>query len=129
MAVKDKARDQAEAEPLPTVDWLALAIEQYPEPGPARDACYRDLIGLAEREEALRIECMAGSQVAARAANEVVRVRAQRMGWVQSGKATPKPVASQFADLPMFTDAEPVADDVDMNARLEQSFGATDDND
>lgn len=129
-ATKGRARDHAEADPLPPVDWMALAIEHFPEPGPMRDACYRDLVSLAEREDALRIECLAGSQVAARAANETIRVRAIRMGWIKTG---PKPAtkanvgAPHFADLPMFTDAEPEADDVDVNAQLEQSFGTSDD--
>lgn len=128
-AIKAKAREHADREQLPPVDWMALAVERFPEPGPARDTCYRDLVSLAEREDALRIEYMAGSMVAARAANETVRVRAQLMGWVKPG---PKPGAKadaggpQFADLPMFTDAEPEADDVDVNAALEQSFGTPD---
>lgn len=129
-AIREAARDHADADPLPKVDWMALAVDRFPEPGPARDACYRDLVSLAEREEALRIECLAGSQVAARAANETIRVRAQIMGWIKTG---PKPASKtdvgspQFADLPMFTDAEPEADDIDVNAQLEQSFGTSDD--
>lgn len=127
--VKEKAHDFADASPLPTVDWMALAIAHYPDPGPMRDACYRDLVALAEREDALRVECLAGSQVAARAANETIRVRAIRMGWIKTGpKPKEKPDAGhQYADLPMFVDAEPQADDIDVNDQLEQSFKATDD--
>lgn len=128
--VKEKAQDFADENPLPPIDCMALAVERFPEPGASRDAFYRDLVNLAEREGALRVECLAGSQVAARAANEVIRLRALIMGWIKTG---PKPAAKpdagspQYADLPMFTDAEPQTDDVDVNAALEQSFKATDD--
>jgi hypothetical protein len=130
---KEKAQQYADDNPIHAVDPDALAIELVPEPGARRELAKRIAKTLLEQNEALRIEVLAGSQVAARANNETMRIMASLAGLITTGPKIAHKKGSVEDDdgpEPVFVGFEDdAADDVDLNDALEKQFGTADGSD
>lgn len=132
--IKEKAQQYADDNPIHAVDPDALAIELVPEPGARRELAKRIARTLLEQNEALRIEVLAGSQVAARANNETMRIMASLAGLITTGPKTLGKKGREAEDddgpEPTFIGFEDdAADDVDLNESLEKQFGTADGSD
>jgi hypothetical protein len=126
--IKEKAQQYADDNPIHAVDPDALAIELVPEPGAKQELAKRIAKTLLEQNEALRIEVLAGSQVAARANNETMRIMASLAGLITTGPKTGnrKDKEEDYTPSPTIELDDDAADDVDLNDSLEKQLGSTD---
>jgi hypothetical protein len=118
---KARARAYADDHPIHAVDPDALAAELVPEPGARQELVKRIGKTLLEQNEALRVEVLAGSQTAARANNETMRILASLAGLITVGpKPKTKPEQKEDEDdgpEPEFVGAD-AADDVDLDGHV-----------